>query len=98
MFSQIGADRAVTFTGGGRFRRVNFHTMAPARLDLGAHRQAANVRLSLGSGQAAVDATMDNGAMDAKATVSNVDLSILRPGLRGAVSTPASTSLAAARS
>ena len=77
MLSQAGGAHAVTFTGGGRFRKVNFNTLAPARFDFAAHRQSASLRLSLGSGQAAVDATMNDGAIDAKATVSNVDLGIL---------------------
>ena len=85
LFSHVGGADAVTFAGGGRFHRVNFHTLTPARFDFGAHRQSANLRMSLGSGQAAVDATMDYGAMDAKATVSNVDLGILSQDYVGRV-------------
>ena len=85
VLSQTTAGHAVTFAGGGRYRRVNFHTLTPARLDFGAKRQSASLRLNLGSGQAAVDATMDNGAMDAKATVSNVDLGILSQDYVGRV-------------
>ncbi len=85
VFSRTGANHTVTFTGGGRLSRVDVHTLTPARLDLGTHHQSAVLRLSLGSGQASVDATMDDGALDAKATVSNVDLSILSQDYVGRV-------------
>jgi len=85
VFSETGADHAVTFTGGGHLGRVNFHTLAPAGLDFGAHRQTANLRLSLGSGQAVVDASTGDSGVDVKASVSNVDLSVLSQDYVGRV-------------
>jgi translocation and assembly module TamB len=76
-FSQSGPESVATFAGGGRFGRVNFHTQAPARFDLAGRRRSATLRLNLGNGEAALDASQEGEAVEIKATVSNVDLGVL---------------------
>ncbi|MBS0410096.1 MAG: translocation/assembly module TamB domain-containing protein [Proteobacteria bacterium] len=75
--SQIGSDNSFTFQGSGRIRRADFRTLAPAEVRLGDHGVAAKAQLSLGDGTADVDWRQIDGALDAKASLTNVNLSLL---------------------
>ena len=77
LYSDAGADRAVTFAGGGRVGQVDFHTLAPVQIALGPEHTQAHVLLSVGTGKADVTLTTGGGALDAKATVSDISLSLL---------------------
>jgi len=75
--SQIGSDNAFTFQGGGRVRRADFKTLAPAELRFGDHGMAAKAQISLGGGSANIDWRDIDGALNAKANLTNVSLGLL---------------------
>ena len=76
-FASIGADNAFTFEGGGRIRRADFHTTAPAELRLGDRGTTARLRLAIGGGAADIDWREESGAVAGKASLSNVSLGLL---------------------
>ncbi len=77
VLGQIGSDNTFTFEGSGRIRRADFRTLVPAELRFGAHGMAAKVQISLGGGTANVDWRQIDGALNAKADLSNVSLGLL---------------------
>ena len=77
VFSEAGGDRAVSFAGSGKVGQVDFHTLAPAQIALGPEHTQAHLLLSVGTGKADVSLTTGGGALDARATVSDISLSLL---------------------
>jgi translocation and assembly module TamB len=76
-FSTIGADNAFTFQGGGKVRRADFHTTAPAELRFGDRGTTARLQLSIGGGAADIDWREGGGTVTGKASLSNVSLGLL---------------------
>ncbi|MGA0599570.1 translocation/assembly module TamB domain-containing protein [Caulobacter sp. KR2-114] len=75
--SQFGSDNVFTFQGGGRVRRADFKTLSPAELRFGDRGMAAKAQISLGGGSANIDWRDIDGALNAKAALSNVSLGLL---------------------
>ncbi len=86
VLSQEGADQVATFTGAGRVRRADFRTLAPAELRLSAKGVAIHAALAAGNGRA--DLTVANlaGAASVKATLADIDMSLLNEDYIGKLS------------
>ncbi|HZZ34158.1 MAG TPA: translocation/assembly module TamB, partial [Caulobacteraceae bacterium] len=75
--SEVGGDYAVSFEGTGTLRRADFRTLAPAEFRFGRSGAAAKLQLAVGGGRANVDYRNAGGAMNAKASLSDVSLGLL---------------------
>jgi len=75
--TQAGAARTITFSGSGHLSRVDVRTLAPAQFEFGPDGRRASLRLSVGAGQATVDVSSTQTGVDAKASISGVDLDVL---------------------
>jgi translocation and assembly module TamB len=71
------------FTGSGMLRRAAFKTLEPVQVRLDDNDRFARLRLSLGGGQASVDASQTAGSVELDAALSGVDLSFLSEDFTG---------------
>ena len=72
-----------TFSGQGRLRNADFKTIQPAVLDLGQGGLRLSLLADVGGGEARIEATQSAGALQAKATMSNVSLGLLDQDFMG---------------
>jgi len=83
VLSEAPGGHALSFSGAGRLRRADFHTLAPAEFEIGARRSSALVRLAVGAGRVDIDARRDAGAIAAKATMADLSLKLINEDLVG---------------
>lgn len=74
---------SIAFSGSGNLRRAPFKTLEPINVRLDEGDMAARARLQLGGGQANVDGSMANGAVNLNAALTGVDLSFLSEDFTG---------------
>jgi translocation and assembly module TamB len=74
---------AATFSGAGRLRNADFHTIQPASVRFDHGTGQLSVAADVGGGQAKVDASQTPGAFQAKATLTNVSLGLLDQDFTG---------------
>ena len=80
---QTEAGLSLTFNGSGRFRSIDFHTLAPAAILLGGGARTAQLDLSVGGGRAQIKARQAGEALTAAASLTGVDLATLGENLAG---------------
>ena len=81
--SQGGGALVLTFSGTGRFRSADFHTLSPATLTLAGAEHDAHLDLSVGGGRAQIQARQGADSIDAQAQLADVDLAALGENLTG---------------
>ncbi len=81
--SEAAGEYALSFSGAGRLRAADFHTVTPAQFHLGGRRSSARLELAVGGGRADIDVLGDGGALTAKATMSDLNLGLLNEDLVG---------------
>jgi translocation and assembly module TamB len=82
VLAQQAGGLAVSFAGGGRVRKADFHTVTPAQFTFGPA-QTGRLSLALGGGRAELTAHEDSESLSAKGTLSGVDLGALGEDLAG---------------
>jgi translocation and assembly module TamB len=75
----------VGFSGSGRFRQTDFHTLSPARITLLGEDRNARLNLALGGGQAQIQADENGPSLAVKAELTGIDLSTLGEDIAGHV-------------
>jgi translocation and assembly module TamB len=80
--ARSGQTTAISFDGGGRVRKADFHTLSPAQFTLGPE-TTSQLSLSLGGGRADISTRQDAQGVAAKGTLSGVDLTALGEDLAG---------------
>ena len=78
-----GQATAVSFDGGGRVRRADFHTLSPAQFSFNGPETTAKLSLALGGGRADISSHQDSETVAAKGVLSGVDLAALDENLVG---------------
>lgn len=86
VMAQQGKRYLVSFTGSGKLRKADFHTLTPASLGFGEGQSTVRASLALGDGRIDVDGSIAGGSANGKAGLSNLDLAILDEDLAGRVS------------
>lgn len=86
VLSQIEPGFNVSFSGSGRVRKADFHTLSPAEVDFAGARRTARLDLALGGGEARVGGEMTDQSIDGQATLTDVDLAALGEDIVGKVS------------
>jgi translocation and assembly module TamB len=81
-----GPDRVASFTGSGRMRRADLRTLSPAELRLSPAGVAIRADLAAGSGRAQLIVANLSGAASVKATLTDVDMSLLNEDYVGKLS------------
>ena len=81
--AQSGPAWAVSFDGGGRVRRADFRTLAPAQFSFNGPETTAKLSLSLGGGRADITTHQDAKGVAAKGSLTGVDLAALGEDLAG---------------
>ena len=84
--AQEGGDQVATFSGAGRIRRADFRTLSPAELRLSAKGVAIRAALAAGGGRADLTVANLEGAASIKATLADVDMSLLNEDYVGKLS------------
>ncbi|MEO8812092.1 MAG: translocation/assembly module TamB domain-containing protein, partial [Caulobacteraceae bacterium] len=77
VFSGTANENQVVFNGAGRVGRADFKTREAAVVRFGPHGDNARLRLTVGAGTADIDAARTAGAIDVKADVANLGLSLI---------------------
>jgi translocation and assembly module TamB len=80
---QTPGGHALSFSGSGHVRRVDFHTLAPAAFEFGDRRSSARVQLAVGAGKVDIDALSNGGAFTAKAAMSDLNLGLINEDFVG---------------
>lgn len=81
-----GDDRVASFSGAGRVRRADFHTLSPAQVQFGAKGFMVKAAVGAGGGRADLDFVNLDGAANVKATLADVDMSLLNEDYVGKIS------------
>jgi len=81
--SDTGSGRTLTFSGSGRFRSTDFHTLNPADLTFDGQDRSAQLDLSVGGGRAQIKARQVGGSLSGAAALTGIDLATLGEGLTG---------------
>jgi translocation and assembly module TamB len=80
-----GAVRTVSFTGSGRVRRADFHTLSPAMVSFGGPDASLKLSLGYGGGTTDIDVRQSGEAVSGKATLAGVDIGALGEDMVGKV-------------
>ena len=76
LLSQNGGDRSLSVNGTGRLGHVDVRTRNPAQFDFAGGRTRGRVILAVGAGEADFDVSTGDGAVEAKAVASDLDLDL----------------------
>ncbi len=83
---QRAEDRVASFSGAGRLRKVDFHTLSPAEIQFGHKGLTLRAAVGAGGGRADLDFANLAGAANVKATLIDVDMSLLNEDYVGKLS------------
>ncbi len=89
----VASDRTATFAGAGRLGSADFHTVAPAQIDLRPSGVSGALHLAVGKegggkgsgdkGRADVTFNQSGASLNGRAVVASLDVSLVRASLRG---------------
>jgi translocation and assembly module TamB len=81
--AQSGQALTVSFDGGGRMRKAEFHTLSPAQFTFTGAEISSRLSLSLGGGRAEITTRQDDESASAKGVLTAVDLAALNEDMVG---------------
>ena len=84
-YTQAGGVVQAQLSGSGRFRQVEFHTLAPASLRLAGQDRSAQVRIELGGGRLDLDSHETASGVTLASVLQGVDLKAISPDFVGKV-------------
>jgi translocation and assembly module TamB len=85
-WARQAADHVATFSGAGRLQKADFHTLSPAEVRLGNQGVAIRAAIAAGGGRADLDFANLAGSANVKATLADIDLSLLNEDYVGKIS------------
>ncbi|MDB5481053.1 MAG: autotransporter [Caulobacteraceae bacterium] len=77
------SDRSVTFAGAGRVGAADFHTVAPAQIDLRPAGVSGALHLGVGKGRADVTFNQSGASLNGRAVLAALDVGLLNAEMRG---------------
>ncbi|HEY1448355.1 MAG TPA: translocation/assembly module TamB domain-containing protein [Caulobacteraceae bacterium] len=84
--TEKGEERSARFSGSGRLRKTDFHTLSPAEIGIGRQGLTLRALVGAGGGRADINVAILTGAADVKATLTDVDMALLNEDYVGKLS------------